>query len=106
MATARGGHTQARTIASALERIREALGAAGEDVEGADLIPHPKLPKGLLDKIRKAVEARERAEKAKAEVQALTREVARKLTQEFGVSVRDAGDLLRLSHQRVQQLLH
>jgi len=83
----RGCRTQGRTIAQARSRIREALGLFVDNSERAALVERVKLG------------AREQQH-----AQASTRDAVRVLTRKLRLSVRDAGELLGLSHQRVQQL--
>ncbi|HKC59657.1 MAG TPA: hypothetical protein VKB92_06205 [Myxococcales bacterium] len=101
-----GVHTQGRSIQQVLRRIRNALEAAGEPGKTAQLVPEFHLSEELIAQVRKAKEARERADHIQAEAQALLREAAMALTKKLGVSIRDAGALLELSHQRIQQLVH
>jgi hypothetical protein len=100
-----GVHTQGRSIRQALRRIRGALEAAGLSGKSVDLVPEFLIDGRLIAKVHRAKEARKRAERSQAEAQALLREAARALTKKLGVSIRDAGALLELSHQRVQQLV-
>lgn len=101
--------TQGRTIAEARRRIREALALALDDdaaVENARLVDEVRLPADA----RRAL-ARARADRKKMEVearraQATTAAAVRTLIKSFGLSVRDTGELLGISHQRVQQLVH
>jgi len=100
----RGCHTQGRTIRQARERIREALGLFVKGAERARLVDNVLLPADLRRLLVRQRAARARAEHEHSRAQTATRETARRLTS-ARLSVRDAGELLGLSHQRVQQLL-
>ena len=100
----RGCHTQGRTIRQARERIREALGLFVKGAERARLVDNVQLPADLRRLLVRQRAARARAEHEHARAQIATRETARRL-RSARLSVRDAGELLGLSHQRVQQLL-
>ena len=63
-----------------------------DDVDALALVEHVKA-------------AREAAEKAEAQARAETREAVRTLT-EHDAPMRDVGELLGVSHQRVAQLAH
>lgn len=98
-----GVHTQGRTLAQARERIKEALSAA-TGAAGVEIQEDLQLEHGLRDRLAAAMSARESADRLQREAQ----DAARAAVSEFarrGVSTRDAGDLLQLSHQRVHQLL-
>ena len=102
-----GCHTQGRTIAQARERIRDALtDYIGPTAAAVELVDEVKLPGRAQTRVRKARATRERAEGLHAEAQAALREAVRVLTKDVGVSVRDASELLGISHQRVHQLAH
>lgn len=100
-----GCHTQGRTIDQARRRIREALSLFVDDASEADLVDEIVLPRNARTLLNRVRSTRRRAEEERAKLQSTTAEAAHLLTEELGVSVRDAGELLGLSHQRVQQLL-
>jgi predicted RNase H-like HicB family nuclease len=99
-----GCRTQGRSIRQALERIREALAACGEDAATADLVPVSHLPQGARRVISRYESSRARLEREQAEMRVAADHAVAVLTREFHLSVRDAGTLLGLSHQRVHQI--
>jgi predicted RNase H-like HicB family nuclease len=101
----RGCHTQGRTIEQARRRIREALGLFVDHAENAELIDDVVLPANARTLLKRVLSTRKRAEEEAIKLQNTTAEAAEVLTKDVGVSVRDAGELLGLSHQRVHQLL-
>ena len=104
----KGCHTQGRTLAQARARIREALEVCFEDasvVKNAELVDAPHLPAQVSRAVRSALSARAKEEKMRSQAQGALREAVRKLTV-AGLSVRDAAELLGISHQRVHQLTH
>lgn len=101
----RGCHTQGRTVEQARKRIREALGLFVDNVESIKLIDDIKLPHRAKILLKHVYENRERAQQEATKLQSSTIAAAKLLTKDLGVSVRDAGELLRLSHQRIHQLI-
>lgn len=101
-----GCHTQGRSIAQARSRISEALEAALPDIKSVALKDDIRLPtrvmKGVLTE-RERVQRRLQADQARA--LAVTKKAVRTLVRDLHLSVRDAGVVLGLSHQRVQQLI-
>lgn len=96
-----GCHTQGKSIAQAKARIREAMGLydVPEDAEiefGVRWHDEAKL-----SRVR---EMRMMADKINAETQRATKAFASDLVGQ-GVSLRDVGELLGVSFQRVQQLV-
>ncbi len=101
--------TQGRTIAEARRRIREALALALDDdaaARRAELVDEVKLPGDARRALAQAVAARRRLAGESTRAQASTAKAVRVLLEKMHLSVRDAGELLGISHQRVQQLAH
>ena len=101
----RGCHTYGRTLDQARRRVREALSLWVDDAQSATLVEDVRLPLRAGAAIRVSREKRARAEATRDEAQASTIRAARTLVNELHLGLRDAADLLGLSHQRVQQLV-
>lgn len=98
----RGVHTQGRSIAQARTRIREALGLFVDDAETAELVNDIRVGAGMRNAILKASRARQVADRHQKVAILASRTAAKKLVAKM--SVRDAGEVLGVSHQYVQQL--
>jgi Sec-independent protein translocase protein TatA len=97
-------HTYGRTIEEARRRIREALLTAVDDAATAALAENVKLPKAIRQQLELVRKLRRAADEQDAKAGEATRRAARALLREMKLSVRDAGALLGMSGQRVQQL--
>jgi predicted RNase H-like HicB family nuclease len=105
-----GCRTRGRSIADGRRNIREAL-AACEDVvpnaaaiaRSAEFIEHVCVPYEARKAVNRALQAREELAKREAEATTAAARGARALRR-AGLSLRDAGELLHLSHQRIKQL--
>jgi predicted RNase H-like HicB family nuclease len=101
--------TQGRTIAEARRRIREALALALDDdaaAERARLIDDVRLPAEARRALQEARAARARLATESKKAQESTAKAVRTLLKSMHLSVRDAGDLIGISPQRVHQLAH
>ncbi|MGH3082165.1 MAG: type II toxin-antitoxin system HicB family antitoxin [Gaiellaceae bacterium] len=101
----RGCHTYGRTLDQVRRRIREALSLWVEDAETAELVEEIRLPGDVRQAIRRSTAARTHAEQGREDAQRATSAAARLLVERLGMGLRDAGELLGLSYQRVQQLV-
>lgn len=98
-----GCHTYGRTLEQARARIREALRLWVEEPARIGLVDDVRLPGGIRLAVRRAQSARRRAQAQQATAQRELSGAALSLAR-AGLSRRDAGELLGLSRQRVQQL--
>jgi predicted transposase YdaD len=80
-------------------------GGVVHDADTAELADDIRLPDEIGEQVKAAHEARGRAATEQRRAQEATVEAARDLVDRLGLSVRDAAQVLGLSHQRVQQLL-
>jgi hypothetical protein len=97
--------TQARRLDQAELMVRSLVSImTGEPEDSFDVAIQPQLEAALSDVVLRAVAAKGRAVAAQAEASNLQREAVRSIT-ESGMTIRDAGDLLGITHQRVAQLL-
>ena len=102
----RGVHTQARRLEKAEAMVRDAI-ALFLDVpsDSFDVRIEPVLPRDLQGKVGRARRVRGEAELLQREAAIASAEVAADLVRTAHLTVRDAGRVLGLSHQRITQLL-
>jgi predicted RNase H-like HicB family nuclease len=107
-----GCRTWGRSISAARKNIREAIGACS-DVLGDDavrigleaaLVEDFRLPAGAKKAVVRALKEREALENQVSVAKDATKVAAQRLTSDVGLSLRDVGDLLGLSHERIKQI--
>jgi predicted RNase H-like HicB family nuclease len=101
----RGCHSYGRSLEEARRRIREALTLWVDDAEDAVIDEEIRLPAAARTALNRAMRARERADREHVVAQRETERTVRTLLDDVGIGMRDAGELLGISHQRVQQLV-
>ncbi len=101
----RGVHTQVRRIDQAEGMARDAIAGVLDVAPGSfEVVVVPEVPATVRAIVDQATAARSQAAHAQDVAAQLTRTAVRQLVAE-GLTVRDAGSLLGISHQRVAQLL-
>jgi len=100
-----GVRTQVRRIDQAEVMVREAIaGVLDVTSDSFEIVLAPDLPAPVRAIVDQATTARSLAAQAQDAAAQLTRDAARRLVAE-GLTVRDAGVLLGVSHQRIAQLV-
>jgi predicted RNase H-like HicB family nuclease len=101
----RGVHSQTRRLDHAEHMARDAIaGVLDIDPSQVEVTLDIHLPTAIRTVVQAARQARSEAERATDRATDETRHAVTTLVLEQGLSVRDVGALLSLSHQRVSQL--
>jgi DNA-directed RNA polymerase specialized sigma subunit len=102
-------HTWGRSLGKVKQYAHEALACyldvKVETVRGHLQFRQPQLPADVLQALDAADSARTESEQAAARASEAKAAAARALVRDAHLSLRDAAEVLGLSHQRVQQLL-
>jgi len=102
----RGVHTQARRLQGVEAIARDAIALLMDiDPDSFDIRLEPVLPNDLQKRVGRAQKVRREAEVLQREAAKVSAEVASDLVRGAHLTVRDAGRVLGISHQRVAQLL-
>jgi predicted RNase H-like HicB family nuclease len=101
-----GVHTQARRLEQVEAEAREAI-ALMLNVEPDTIAVYvePKLPDGVSALVAAVAAAHAAAEDAQVKEREAAHEAAKALVVDLGLPQRDAGKILGVTHQRVQQIL-
>ena len=98
-------HTYGRSISAALDHLRDATALWYEiDADDVELLPDPQIPAVYRKAVRSASDQRQKLSEAEVLANKATRTAVVGLAK-YGLSRRDIGALLGISHQRVQQLI-
>jgi len=102
----RGVFSQARRLDQADSMVRDAIAAVLDiDPYSFTVDVQPVLPQDVQALLDAVARAKEVVEKARHEAAALVQQAAVTLTREGGFSMRDAGRVMGVSHQRIAQIL-
>ena len=99
-----GAHTYGRSLQQARRRIREALDLWVDDAADARFDEEIRVPREAQAAVRRAKSTRAKVARDQREAAEAARLAARCLAK-LGLSIRDAGEVLEISHQRAQQIL-
>lgn len=99
-------HSYGRTLTKARAHILDAAALFYEaDPERLVVVDDVRIPSGVLAAVEAARAARGQAQRSARDADTATRAAAAALVNTAGLSVRDAAELLGVSHQRVHQIL-
>lgn len=103
----KGVHSQARRLDQAENMAREAIALfLDAEPDAIDVSVEPILPDKLQAEVTEVRATRGQAEDLQRTAAEVTARAARHLVDQANLTVREAGQILGISHQRVAQLLH
>lgn len=102
-AEVKGCHSYGRSIDEARRHLRDALSLFVEDADRAEIVDDIRLPARVLASVTTARDLRAVLARTEREMVTRQRQAIRELRR-LKLGLRDAGELLGLSHQRVAQL--
>jgi hypothetical protein len=103
----KGLYTQAKRLDQVEPIVRDAIALMlNIPSDSFDVKVQPKLHPDAEDAVRRLSKARQEIEDAQAHFSAAARSAATSLVGGMGLTVRDAGRILGVSHQRIDQLIH
>lgn len=102
----KGGYTQARRLDRVEAMVREVISLLLDVPEDSfEVTLEPQLPADVLRGVEEARTRRQEAEQAQREAISAASRAAADLVKRERLTIRDAGLILGLSHQRIDQLL-
>jgi len=99
-----GCFTQGKTLSICRKRIREALSLSVHDASKAELIDQIILPQEACSVLKLVEKVQAKQKLMQIESQEATAKAALLLNKKFNCGMRDIGELMGLSHQRIGQL--
>lgn len=99
-----GCFTQGKNLAQCRERIREALSLSVDDAYEAELIDEVVVPEEVQTILQSVEKKQRELKKFQTETKVITAKAAITLNTKFHCGMRDIGELMGLSHQRIEQL--
>ncbi|MHB8572903.1 MAG: type II toxin-antitoxin system HicB family antitoxin [Candidatus Dormibacteria bacterium] len=103
----KGVHSQVRRLNQAEAMGREAIGLYLDvPSDSFDVSVEATLPAAVQADVERAKSVRGQADRLQEEAAGATARAARRLVEGANLTVREAGQILGVSHQRVAQLLH
>jgi predicted RNase H-like HicB family nuclease len=100
-----GCHTQGRSVVQARKRIKEAIALFIDDSRNVEFVDQILLPAYAKKAVDQYNSARAKASLEKERVQKIAHGTVSLLAEKLKLSVRDVGEILGLSHQRIHQLI-
>jgi predicted RNase H-like HicB family nuclease len=103
----KGVHTQSKRLEQAEAMARDAIALLLDaDPDSFEVEVRWELPSYVTDLLESLSKSRQEAVQAKRDAAMWAIQTAQALVKDVGLSVRDAGTVMGVSHQRVDQLLH
>jgi predicted RNase H-like HicB family nuclease len=101
----KGAHSQARRLDDVERNAREAIAVTLDcGIDAFDVAIEIKRPAVVLNELAKARELYAESEAAQQRAGELARESIKHLTDDLGLTMRDAGKVANMSYQRIAQL--
>ena len=102
----KGGYTQARRLDQVEAMVREVISLLLDVPEDSfEVKLEPDLPADVMREVEEARTRRQQAQQAQREAMSAASRAAADLVKRERLTIRDAGHILGLSYQRVDQLL-
>lgn len=99
-----GCFTQGKSLAQCRVRIREALSLSVDDAYEADLVDEIIVPKEVQDLLISVGKRQKEQKRFNAQTQKITAAAAMTMSKKYHCGMRDIGELMGFSHQRIGQL--